>query len=214
MRDVKNRTQPLHTPHAHACIPFVPYVRAGTDCTDCGPRIMGQHSVDNKEPFPPPSPSPPPTPSPPPSPSPSPPPPSPYPPCSNFIYGEITTLSNANYLASLHTLQVYIECFCHPTSTTQHVPSTPWGDPYPLLNPCSAATNPDCRVNMADPIYENCRASENAGRRLQEQLFDFPPPTPPAPPPPNPPPLRPPPSPPPSPSPPPQPCAIPPPRTA
>lgn len=172
---------------------------------------MGKHNLANDAPFPPPSPTPPPhpPPPPPPSPPPSPPfPPPPYPPCENFVSMEWTTLSEANHYADQHTLQAYIECQCPAASVNQHSPSTPWGDPYFLFNPCDAwVIDPTCRVNYADPGYENCRASENAGRRLQEQLFDFPPPTPPAPPPPKPPPLRPPPSPPPSPSPPPQPCA-------
>jgi hypothetical protein len=42
---------------------------AGTDCSDCGPRILGQHSVFSVEPRPPPPPFPPPAPSPPPAPT-------------------------------------------------------------------------------------------------------------------------------------------------
>ena len=55
----------IHT----ADLPCFVFVQKGSDCTDCGPRILGQHSVFSIEPRPPPPPSAPPAPFPPPAPN-------------------------------------------------------------------------------------------------------------------------------------------------
>jgi hypothetical protein len=184
--------------------------------------------------LPPPSPPPPSTPPPPPLPppaNPSPPPP-PYPPCHTYIeeqtaYNPVQANQRCLQVATPTTcwirclpcldgswgrrrerreLEEYEERKQRRQLTHQYI-----GEPYPYPEGCMPPSgSTECYVTYEDPADPACAG----GRRLQEQLFDFPPPTPPAPPPPNPPPLRPPPSPPPSPSPPPQPCAISPPRTA